>query len=106
MYVWQFVFCAMGIVLMTVGRNKGQPGGSLSSVDRSPGSPRRCLCADHVHTVPDHGGLGPVAPLEPFVLMLCQCVCNTRTLQSVTIQTVGYLIVQNVKQTVVLVLIH
>ena len=41
--VWHFVFCSMGIVLVTVGRNKEQPGGSLSSVDRSPGSPRRCL---------------------------------------------------------------
>ena len=82
----------MGIVLVTVGRNKGQPGGSLSSVDRSPGSPRRCLWTDKVHTVPDHGGLGTGAPLELSVLVLCQCVCNTRTLQSVTLQTVGYII--------------
>ena len=89
---------------MTVGRNKGQPGGSLSSVDRSPGSPRRCLSTVHVHTVPGHGGLGPVASLELSVLMLCQCVCDTKTLQSITIQAVGYEII--LKQTVVLVLIH
>ena len=82
----------MGIVLLTVGRNKEQPEGSLSSVDRSPGSPRRCLWTDKVHTVHGHGGLGPVTPLELSVLILCQCVCNTRTLQSVTLQTVGYLI--------------
>ena len=81
----------MGIVSLTVGRNKEQPGGSLSSVDRSPGSPRRCLCTCLVHTIPDHGGLAPGAPLELFVLMLCLCVCNTRTLQSVTLQTMGRL---------------
>ena len=70
----------MGIVLVTVGRNKGQPGGSLPSVDRSPGSPRRCLCTDQIDTVPDHGGLGPGAPIELLVLMLCQCVCHKKTL--------------------------
>ena len=79
----------MGIVLVTVGRNNEQPGGYLSSIDISQGSRRRCLCLDDIHIFPDQGGLGPGAPLELFVLMLCQCVCNTRTLQIVTIQTVG-----------------
>ena len=79
----------MGILLLTVCRNKEQPGGFLSSDDRSPGSPRRCLCLDEIHTVPDHGRLGPGAPLELSLLMLCQFVCNTKTLQSVTLQTVG-----------------
>ena len=98
----------MGIVLVTVGRNNEQPEGSLSYVDRSPGSPRRCLCPADIHTVPDHGGLGPGAPLELFVLMLCQCVCSTRTLLSVTIQIMGYLMQSfcSVDWTVVLVLIH
>ena len=73
----------------TGGRSTEQPGGSLSSVDRYPGSPRRCLCIDNVHKIPDHSGLGPGAPLELFVIMFCQCVGNTRTLQSVTQQTVG-----------------
>ena len=82
----------MGIVLMSVGRSAEQPEGSLSSVDRSPGSPRRCLCTDDLHTVPDHSGQGSVAPRELFVLMLYQCVCNTRTVQSVSLQTVGYII--------------
>ena len=93
---------------MSVGRSAEQPGGSLSSVDRSPGSPRRCLCTDDLYTVPDHSGQGSVAPRELFVLMLYQCVYNTRTLQSETLHTVGYVIQMNcsAEQIVVLVLIH
>ena len=75
----------MGIVLVTVGRNKGQPGGSLSSVDRSPGSPRRCLCIDQVLTSPDHGELGPVDHLELLLLLLGQHVYNTKTLACLTV---------------------
>ena len=79
----------MGIVLLIVGRNEKQPGGYLSSGDRSPGSPRRYLCDAPVQTLPDRGELGPGAPLELRELMLYQCVCNTRTLQSVKLQAVG-----------------
>ena len=59
---------------------KMQPGGSLSSVDRSPGSPRRCLCVFHLLTPPDHGGLGPVDHLELLVLSWGQHVYSTKTL--------------------------
>ena len=88
-FVWQFVFGSLGIVIVSVGRSPKQPGGSLSSVDRSPGSPRRYLSVEFLYTVPDHGGLGPLASLVLLVLMLYHFVCNTGTLSSVTVQTVG-----------------
>ena len=88
-YEWHLVFYGMGIVQAIFDKSTVQPYGSLSSVDRSPGYSRRCLYTLHVHTVPDHSGLEPVDSLELFVLMLYQCVCSTRILQSVILQTKG-----------------
>ena len=70
----------MGIVSGIVCRSTGQPGGSLSSVDRSPGSPRKCLRDLIVQIPSDHGGLGPVDHLELLVLPQGQNVCiSTKT---------------------------
>ena len=89
---WQIVFCALDIGQETGGRSTGQPGGSLSSVDRSPGSPRRCLCIIQVLTPPYHGALGPVDHLELFVLSWGQLVYCTGTLAWVAVQRVRLLI--------------
>jgi hypothetical protein len=43
-----------------VGRSIEQPGGPPRSVDRYPGSAMICLLSAQLHTVPDHGELGPV----------------------------------------------
>ena len=51
---------------MTVHRSTKQPGGSLPSVDRSLGSPRRCLWSIYLLARPDHDGLGPTDHLELF----------------------------------------
>ena len=80
-----YVFCVREIVQGTGDRSTGQPDGSLSSVDRSPGSPRRCLCIVQVLTSPDHGELGPVDHLELLVISLGQHVYNTKTLACLTV---------------------
>ena len=62
-----------------------QPGGSLSSVDRSPGSPKKCLYQSQIQAPPDHGGLEPVDHLELLVLSWGQHVYSTKTLACVTV---------------------
>ena len=66
-------------------KSTGQPGGSLSSVDRSLVSPRRCLRIVQVLTPPDHGELGPVDHLELLALSLGQHVYSTETLACITV---------------------
>ena len=58
--VLHFEFYGLDIVCVIVGRSIEQPGGSLRSVDRYPGSAMICLFAVVIHTTLDHGELGPV----------------------------------------------
>nr|XP_022300829.1 uncharacterized protein LOC111109032 [Crassostrea virginica] len=46
-------------------KSTGQPGGSLSSVDRSPGSPRKCLCVVQDQDIP---------PTASVYLSGCTCI--------------------------------
>ena len=84
-----YVFCMWGIVQETGGRSTGRPGGSLPSVDRSPGSPRRCLCIVQAQTTPDQGILTPVDHLELLVLSLGQHDYSTKTLACITVRLLG-----------------
>lgn len=83
--VWQFACIGMDPVRVTVGMSTEHPGSPLWSVDKSLGSPRRSIGMDDIYS-PFHGGLGPVARLELLVIMLYRFVCNTRTLENVTLQ--------------------
>lgn len=66
-------------------------GCSLTSVDKFPGFSKRCLYVYQIYVVPGHGGLKPEAHLKLLVIMFYQCVYNTKTIESVTLHALGYI---------------
>lgn len=84
----------MNLVQEIVEMNIKHPAGCLLcsvTVDRSPESPKICLLFVLALCLPYFDGLWTSDYLKLSVHVLYQSVCNTRTLGSIALQTLGYL---------------